>query len=130
MPTYTDAEARRKGCYRGLGIRGPGTARACLGTDCMAWRWASRQPASALSMQYIKFRGEDGKEVPVIGNFGMEEPTRPDGVPADWPWGAVDYNYYGWFEVPSSRSFQDRIAESNADRRGYCGAVGKPEHWE
>lgn len=77
----------------------------CVGSRCMAWRWANTPRR--------QFHVSADCEARV-------EPERAPGTPASWVWCPYDEmegDYAGWLEPEE---------ECNARRRGYCGLAGKP----
>lgn len=79
----------------------------CRGSDCMAWRWASR-PLSWKKVQYSNQPEEN-----------MPEPPRPEFLPRSWEW------YNGW-EDGEGCGWIESEEEYAARRLGYCGLVGRP----
>lgn len=128
MASYTEAEAKLKWCpFARIGVHaGHGGVSVnrhpdetvqeealCLGTGCMAWRWASPE-----LRKFIRAAtGEDQREWDKLGE-DEQPPTRPDYVPEGYTFQICERDHdAGWVEPE---------AEAQARRFGCCGMAGKP----
>lgn len=79
----------------------------CIGSKCMAWRWAPEPERLERSPNYRPYLQEEA------------EPARPNDVPETWEW------------VPASIAAKaNKSAHWRApaeDRRGYCGLATIPQ---
>lgn len=81
-------------------------APSCMGSDCMAWRWADE---------------DEGQNFIYATNCSAT--TEADAGPK--PNYAVDYEFHIYRE--EGAGWLEPIGQAQAVRRGYCGLAGKPE---
>lgn len=104
---FTRQTYHEYGAYNRQSNGAPLDTCCCIGSQCMAWRWSTE-------------RSTLRRMVPEGFEWSVEEPPRPDELPASWEWQPADEaegDYGRWYEP---------VAEADARRHGYCGLAGAP----
>lgn len=105
-------------------LRGEG--KRCSGAHCACWRWS----APSLVRKYQRFvdilaaRTCNDKNALHAATYQMEEPDRPEWLPADWIWEPGDE---GQEKVARWAESEESWKARRSNRPGYCGLAGRPE---
>lgn len=129
MSAGTETEAAKRWCPFAV----EASDGLCMGSACMAWRWATPLPNREAREFQPRGRMADAwrsrdKQVKLSELVGLPELNRPDDVPQDWAWVPFFFRspemVDGGEWVEPEGTVTQRYQEACAQRKGYCGLVG------